>query len=57
MKKILFVIAAAVSAASAHASYLYWQINSQDLSSAGAPAEVQGVRIYASNDNGASKTY
>lgn len=60
MKKILFAIAAIAASASVHASYLYWQIDSSDIAAAvnqGAPSDITGVRIFASNDNGASKTY
>lgn len=61
MKKIVFTFATLVAAASVHASYLYWQINgnepaltNEELS---APANYTGVRIFASDDNGATKKF
>ena len=56
MKKILFIIAAFVGAASVHASYLYWQIDSDDIANAGV-SSVAGVRIYALNDSTGEQTF
>ena len=55
MKKILFMMAVIASAASVHASYLYWQIDGDEPVLDGK--DYSGVRIFASNNNGDTKTY
>lgn len=58
MKKILFMIAMIASAASVQASYLYWQLDSDDIANAAkyAGQEVNGVRIFAyDKENGSQK--
>jgi len=61
MKKVLFTLAAIAAAASVHASYLYWQIDGSEPALTGegltAGVDYTGVRIFASNNNGDTKTY
>ena len=59
MKKIIFAMAVVAAAASTHASYLYWQIGSDDIAAANTASgqTVQGVRIYALNNTTGEQTF